>query len=141
MGTEVGVREGGGVGGGNGWSRGAPYGLCRPPGEFSGGAVGIDGEMGGIISGEEDERGGGPKNVEGFTRSVERLAALFGSELSRMDIKGVETDRLDGVWAVVKVGRATAWGWDVEITVAEDWYCCPGIAAFGAPPIFIAVWE
>ena len=67
---EVGVRDGGGVGGGNGCSIGAPYGRCKFAGGWRGGAVGIAEERGGIISGEED---GGPKKVEGFTRLVVRL--------------------------------------------------------------------
>lgn len=60
--------------------------------------------MGGITSGEDEA--GGPKKDDGFTRSAVRLTAVR-SVLSRIDIIGVEADKLDDGGAVGKVGIAT----------------------------------
>lgn len=92
--------------------------------------------MGGITRGAEE--GGGPKNDDGFTRSAERCEVVR-SVFSRIDIIGVEADKLGGGWTFVKVGRETFCGWDVEITVADGWKGCPEFAVFGAPPMFIAL--
>lgn len=87
------MRDGGGAGGGKGWSRGAPYGRCIVMGGCSGGAVGIEEAIGGIGNGEDE--GGGTKR-EGLMRLVGRLLLLL---LDSLGIKGVG-----------KIGREGA-GW------------------------------
>lgn len=106
------------MGGGNGWSIGAPYGRCKVTGGWRGGAVGMAEERGGIISGEED---GGPKN-EGLTRLVVRLLVLLGWEVSRRGIKEVDVDW--GGEASCKVGTVPGialGGQEGRGGVAEDW--------------------
>ena len=75
-GAEPGVSEGGGLGGGNGWSIGVPYGLCKLRGGWSVG-IGMDEGKEGLIG--ADEKDGGGKKEEGFTRLVTWLVPLFGS--------------------------------------------------------------
>lgn len=92
-GAELGVKDGGGVGGGKGWSIGAPYGRM-----FMGGwreaPVGIDEEIDGIINDDDEE--GGVKNEEGLTRLVTRLPLLlFKSDVlcSEIGADGAERER------------------------------------------------
>ena len=70
------------------------------------GAVGIDEETGGTISGEEE--GGGPKKVDGFTKLADRLVSVLCSGVSRRGIRGLVVERGgDGV-RIVPVGGVTA---------------------------------
>lgn len=100
-GVGIGVRDGGGVGGGKGWSNGAPYGCWRLTEGFRGGAVGNGVVIGGIILADEE---GGMKNEEGFMRFVVRLVLLLDSEASSSDIRGV--DAAKGGGGTCKVGIA-----------------------------------
>lgn len=92
----------------------------------------MDGDIGGITSG--DEEGGGLKK-EGVTKSVECLALESGVSIA--DIIALAVNKFDvGIWIE---GTETRCGREVETTGAVVWYGCAGIAVFGAPPIFIAV--
>lgn len=114
----MGVSEGGGVGGGNGCSSGAPYGRCTLTAGWSGGAVGVDEDTGGITIAAEE--GGGTKKEEGFTSFVTRLLLLRDSGASCWGIRGVDVERA----GICKLGTTgvTAWvGTEDEEIVAEDW--------------------
>lgn len=133
MGTEAGVSDGEGAGGGKGWRSGAPCGRCRLKGGLSRGAVGEDVETGGNICEEEEEC---KKNVEGFTRLVWLLP---DSGVSSSGINGVEDDRGYGKCKAGTVGDATMGGLEGAGIAAEHWYGCPKLDAFEAFPMVIAV--
>lgn len=132
----AGVRDGGGVGGGKGWSKGVPYGCCMVRGGCRGGAVGIEDEICGIINEDEDR---GEKN-EGLTRFVERLRLLLDSWASRKGIKGAdEVGKAGADWRIGSVDGMTFGVWEEgREKVAGDGCGCPVIAVFGAFPVFIA---
>lgn len=111
--AEIGVRDGGGLGGGNGWSIGVPYwrGWFR---KLWKAAEGADEET----DDTDRDEDGGAKNVEGFKRLVTWLPPLILSEEScRKAGKdeaewGAEGIFIAGAWENTPLG-ATA------VTVAE----------------------
>lgn len=131
------MSDGGGAGGGKGWSNGVPYGRCMLAGGWSGGAVGMEDEIGGIINAEE--AGKGEKN-EGLTRFVTRaLLPLLDSWASRRGISGVDEVGTVGVdWIVGNGDGVTLGVWESKWTGAEGCCGCVAIAAFDAFPIFTA---
>ncbi|CAA2959291.1 agamous-like MADS-box AGL62 [Olea europaea subsp. europaea] len=80
--------------------------------------MGKNEETEGIISGAEE--GGGPRNDEGFTRSVECFDTSLGSVVSRIGIRGVDVAIGDGVRTVAKVDDKILGGRDEVPTVADE---------------------
>lgn len=118
VGAAAGVRDGGGVGGGKGWSIGVPYGRCRFRGGWRVAAVGTDEEVGGIINADEE---GGAKN-EGFTRLVTRLILLIGSGVSWRATVGDEAERVrDGTCGVGAEEGTAVGAWENKGMVAGEW--------------------
>jgi len=102
------VRDGGGAGGGKGWSRGAPYGRCIVTGGCSRGAVDIEDAISGI--GNAEDEGGGAKR-EGLIRLVERLLLPLDS----LGIKGVGKVSREGAgWKGVTADGMTLTEWEDE---------------------------
>lgn len=118
-GVGLGVRDGGGVGGGKGWSIGVPYGRCRLKGGLIAAAVGTDEEIGGIINADEEE--GGEKN-EGFTRFVTRLLLLIASGVSWRATGADAAERVGGGTCGVRTAEETTLGaWENKGMGAEGW--------------------
>lgn len=109
----TGAREGGGLGGGKGWSIGVPYWRGRFR-ELSA-AVGGEGDIGGISSEDEEVDG---KKVEGLTRLATWLPLLIVSRESRgkPDIDEAEREA-DGI-CTTGAGGIKPLG-AVEVIVAE----------------------
>ena len=138
MAVELGVRDGGGVGGGKGWSIGVPYGRCRFRGGWSAGALVSGEEIGGGSNTDEEERGA--KN-EGFTRLVTWLPLLIGSGVPWMVFEVGKDERgREGICGTSGEGITTLGGWEVNGMVGEGWYGCLEFATLEAVlPIFMAV--
>ena len=112
---EIGARDGGGLGGGNGCSMGVPYWRGRFREWWTAALCGADEEIGGINSedGEVDE-----KKVEGLTRLLTWLPLLTVSRGSRgkpdidESVREADGSCIEGAWDKKPLGA-------VEVTVAE----------------------